>query len=254
MTRARLRWLSILVLAPVALGCGGAAVNTSPTGVHPTPTTVLNPRAPEPAKPEPAPAKAAARTASGPSAGLTVALAATTVGLWPAPADEDKIGLVPVKYADLRARIAAKKARLTLVDAWATTCAPCKENFPHLVAMHRKYAAKGLNVASLTLDDRDDKKALAEAEKFLRAQKAVFTNYLMDEEFGVGFEKLDINAIPAVFLFGPDGKEVQRFTMDDPDHQFTYAEVEKAVVALLAGRPLPAEPKAKAKAKAAAKP
>ena len=50
------------------------------------------------------------------------------------------------------------------------------------------------------------------------------------------FEKLKINAIPAVFVFGPDGKEVKRFTMDDPNNQFTYDEVEKAVVALLDGK------------------
>ena len=50
---------------------------------------------------------------------------------------------------------------------------------------------------------------------------------------GDGFEKLNIGAIPAVFVFGPDGKEVKRFTMDDPNNQFTYDEVEKAVVALL---------------------
>ena len=74
---------------------------------------------------------------------------------------------------------------------------------------------------------------MAEAEKFLKQKKAVFTNVLLDESFGGGFEKLNINAIPAVFVYGPDGKEVKRFTMDDPNNQFTYEEVEKAIVALL---------------------
>jgi thiol-disulfide isomerase/thioredoxin len=243
MTRA-CRPLALLVVAPFALGCGGESVTSHQTGVHPTPATVLNPQAPEPAKAAPDAPKAVVKKA-GPSARLA-ALAVTSVGLSPAPGEEGKVTLVPVKFDELRPRIAAKKAKYTLVDAWATTCAPCKENFPHLVEMHRKYAGKGLAVVSLTLDDRDDKKALAAAEKFLREQRAVFTNYLLDEEFGVGFEKLDINAIPAVFLFGPDGTLVKRFTMDDPDHQFTYADVEKAVVALLAGKPLPPDPKGKA--------
>ena len=78
------------------------------------------------------------------------------------------------------------------------------------------------------------------AEKFLQEKKAVFTNVLLDEDYGDGFDKLDINAIPAVFLFGPDGKEVKRFTMDDPNNQFTYEEVEKEVVALLEGSAGPA--------------
>ena len=48
---------------------------------------------------------------------------------------------------------------------------------------------------------------MAEAEKFLKEKKAAFTNVLLDENFGDGFEKLNINAIPAVFVYGPDGKE-----------------------------------------------
>jgi hypothetical protein len=78
---------------------------------------------------------------------------------------------------------------------------------------------------------------VAEAERFLNEKKAPFTNILLDENFGDGFEKLNISAIPAVFIYGPDGKEVKRFTMDDPNNQFTYNEVEKAVVALLSAKP-----------------
>ena len=74
---------------------------------------------------------------------------------------------------------------------------------------------------------------MAEAERFLKEKKATFINVLLDENFGEGFDKLNINAIPAVFIFGPDGKEVKRFTMDDPNHQFTYDDVEKAVAHLL---------------------
>jgi hypothetical protein len=55
----------------------------------------------------------------------------------------------------------------------------------------------------------------------------------LNEGSGGGFEKLNINAIPAVFVYGPDGKEVKRFTMDDTKNQFTYDEVEKAITALL---------------------
>jgi thiol-disulfide isomerase/thioredoxin len=126
-----------------------------------------------------------------------------------------------------------KNIKFTVVDAWSTTCGPCKENFPHVVEMHRKYAKQGLAVISLSLDDPSDKAAVAEAEKFLKAQKAPFTNVLLNENFGEGFEKLNINAIPAVFVYGPDGKELKRFTMDDPKNQFTYDEVEKAIIALL---------------------
>ncbi len=148
------------------------------------------------------------------------------------------VKLERLNWKQFQARLAAnKEIKYTVVDAWSTTCGPCKENFPHVLEMHRKYAGKGLAVISLSLDDPTDKAAVAEAEQFLKDKKAVFTNVLLDENPGEGFEKLNINAIPAVFLYGPDGKELKRFTMDDPDNQFTYAEVEKALGALLDGKP-----------------
>ena len=148
----------------------------------------------------------------------------------------DVVRLDRLTWKQLQERLVNNKVKFTIVDAWSTTCGPCKENFGHVVEMNRKYASKGLAVISLSLDDPSDKAAIDQAEKFLKLSKAAFTNILLDENFGDGFEKLRINAIPAVFLFGPDGKEVKRFTMDDPNNQFTYEEVEKAVVALLDGK------------------
>jgi thiol-disulfide isomerase/thioredoxin len=164
------------------------------------------------------------------------ALAAIPIGTLAAG---DDVKLESLTYDVFKARLAragSQNYKYTLVDAWSTTCGPCKENFPHLVEMHRKYAGKGLQVVSLSLDDKSDKKALEAAHKFLREKDAKFLNVLLDEEFGVGFEKLDINAIPAVFVFGPDGKLVKKYSLDDPNNQFTYAEVEKDVAALLGGK------------------
>jgi thiol-disulfide isomerase/thioredoxin len=143
------------------------------------------------------------------------------------------IKLIRLDWKHLQQRLVNKKIKYTVVDAWSTTCGPCKENFPHVIEMYRRFASKGLDVISLSLDDPTDKAAVTEAERFLKDKKAVCTNVLLDESFGEGFEKLGIGAIPAVFVFGPDGKEVKRFTMDDPNNQFTYDEVEKTIVALL---------------------
>lgn len=163
---------------------------------------------------------------------------ALLIGLSVSTARAEEPGtLEPLKYDAFQARLKAKDFKYTLVDAWASNCGPCKENFPHLVAMHRKYAGKGLQVISLSLDDTGDPKAVGEAKKFLKEMKAPFLNVLLDEDFGVGFEKLEISAIPAVFVYSPDGKLVKKYTLDDPNKQFTYDEVEKDVAALLAGKP-----------------
>jgi thiol-disulfide isomerase/thioredoxin len=147
---------------------------------------------------------------------------------------EPEIKLTPIKFDSFLKTIKDKNQdKYTLVDVWATWCGPCKENFPHLVEMHKKYSSKGLVAVSLSLDDPTKPKALAEALAFLKEKKAEFPNFVLDEEQADAFDKLNVNAIPAVLLFGPDGKEIKRFTLDDPNHQFTYDDVEKEIAKLL---------------------
>jgi len=164
---------------------------------------------------------------------LAIVLAPGLTSLATFAGEKQEVKLELLKWTDFQKRLAPPKpAKYTLVDACATTCGPCMENFPHLVEMHHKYASKGLAVISLSMDDPTDAKAVASAKAFLEEKKAVFTNVLLSEDYGVGFDKLDISAIPAVFLFGPDGKELKRFTMDDPNNQFTYEQVDKELAAL----------------------
>jgi len=46
--------------------------------------------------------------------------------------------------------------------------------------------------------------------------------------------KLDLLGIPAVFIYGPDGSLRYRLTGDDPNNQFTDADVDEAIEELLA--------------------
>jgi thiol-disulfide isomerase/thioredoxin len=141
-----------------------------------------------------------------------------------------EVKLVPVKWKGYLEQVASHKdAKLVVVDAWATWCGPCMKNFPHLVEMHHKYGDKGMVAMSVSLDDIDKPKSVAAATKFLEEKKAVFTNLIMDERMDDAFEKLNIGAIPAVFVYTPDGKELKRFTLDDVDKLFTYEQVEAFV-------------------------
>ena len=81
---------------------------------------------------------------------------------------------------------------------------------------------------------------------------AVFKNLILNEAQDVAFDKLAISAIPSVFLFDSSGNEIRRFTMEDPDNQFTYAQVEATIEAIVAGKPMPEfkkVPKSSAKSK-----
>jgi hypothetical protein len=94
--------------------------------------------------------------------------------------------------------------------------------------MHNQYAKDGLVCMSVSVDDKGDRdKALA----FLKAQKADFPNYWIDEEAEVWQTKLEVPAPPGVIVFGRDGQRVKTFTSEDP---YSYEDVEKLIKPLLA--------------------
>ena len=106
---------------------------------------------------------------------------------------------------------------------------PCKEEFPNLVKLHQE---RGRDVAciSVAMDDADDKAA---AVKFLKQKKATFENYLRDEPDEVYQKKFDFVPLPAVLVYGRDGKLVKRFNGDKPANAFTYKDVRQLVETLL---------------------
>jgi thiol-disulfide isomerase/thioredoxin len=49
------------------------------------------------------------------------------------------------------------KGKLVLVDFWATWCVPCVKAMPDLQKLHTQYAAKGLTVVGISIDDEGAK-------------------------------------------------------------------------------------------------
>jgi peroxiredoxin len=72
--------------------------------------------------------------------------------------------------------------------------------------MHHKYGKKGFVAISVSVDDPGDKETVDEVVKFLRAQKAVIPNFLLDEQPEVWQMKLKTEAVPCIFVFNREGK------------------------------------------------
>ena len=49
------------------------------------------------------------------------------------------------------------KAKVKIVDFWASWCGPCRAENPHVKELYEKYHDKGLEVISVSLDDKKDK-------------------------------------------------------------------------------------------------
>jgi hypothetical protein len=93
--------------------------------------------------------------------------------------------------------------------------------------MHKKYGPQGFAAVSVSLDDPKDAALMATVRKFLVAQKATFTNLVLDEKPEVWQAKLRFDGPPCIYVFNRAGK----WTKFDPF--FDYADVEKQVVEYL---------------------
>jgi thiol-disulfide isomerase/thioredoxin len=140
----------------------------------------------------------------------------------------------PITYDNWTRELASLQGQIVVVDIWATWCSPCLQRFPYMVALYHKYKDRGVTFVSLSVDNREDRAAAEAARAFLVKQHATFPNYLLDENILEAFEKLDLVAVPAVFVYDRSGRQRYKLTGDDPSQQFTEADVEAAVMALLA--------------------
>jgi thiol-disulfide isomerase/thioredoxin len=146
----------------------------------------------------------------------------------PDAAPPSGISVEVLRYASLGERVQALKGHAVVVDFWATYCLPCKKEFPRLVELHRKYAARGFAAVSVSLDDPTDEHTRDEANKFLNEKQAAFSNFLLDERPEIWQDKLKIDGPPCVFVFDRSGRLVKKYH-DDVD----YNEIDRVVADLL---------------------
>jgi thiol-disulfide isomerase/thioredoxin len=147
-----------------------------------------------------------------------------------AQAPNSQVRLDLVSYKQLGNEIKNLHGKVVLVDFWGDFCRPCKEKFPHVMALQRKYAKAGLAVVTVAVDDVADPTACDRVKFFLQQQGAVSRNLLLAEKSEVWVPKLKMNSVPSMFLFDQEGRLINRWTSGDVD---LYT-IEKRIAELLA--------------------
>jgi thiol-disulfide isomerase/thioredoxin len=124
--------------------------------------------------------------------------------------------------------VAQHKGKVVMLDVWSTSCTPCMDEFPHLVELHKKHGEK-LVCMSASCDYVGIKSKPPESYRdgvleFLTKQNATFQNVLLNVDADTLFAKIDLASIPAVYVFGTDGKVAKRFDNDNAKagEEFTY--------------------------------
>jgi thiol-disulfide isomerase/thioredoxin len=135
-----------------------------------------------------------------------------------------------VDYKQLRGILKAHRGHIIVMDVWAQFCQPCRRQLPRLVKLSHNYAEQGVVCVSVSVDDPEQGELVL---KYLKSKKATITNFILDEDPSVWQDKWDITAIPAVFVYGVDGRIAAKFDHNEPQNDFSYDDVEDAVDDLL---------------------
>ena len=92
--------------------------------------------------------------------------------------------------------------KVVVICVWATWCAPCRAEAPHLVEIHKRFAGRGVHFVGLTTDGEEQ---LDKIHRFLKTAGITWPNGWGASETA---NALGANAIPAVYVVDQLGQLV----------------------------------------------
>jgi len=102
----------------------------------------------------------------------------------------------PVQFSDF-------KGKYVYIDLWATWCAPCKAEIPHMKKLEEDYHDKNIAFISISLDKIKDTQKWKD---FVKNKELQGIQLMADKDFDSAIAvNYDVNSIPRFLLFDPQG-------------------------------------------------
>lgn len=130
--------------------------------------------------------------------------------------------------AALSGPVPALAGQVAVIDFWASWCAPCKASFAAYARLHEAYAARGLVIVAVSVDER-----AGEFESFVRKWHPPFAAVRDVGQRLVAAVK--VPTMPTAYVLGRDGRV--RFVHVGFHGAATEQELRTQVEALLAEKP-----------------
>jgi thiol-disulfide isomerase/thioredoxin len=96
------------------------------------------------------------------------------------------------------------QGKVIVVNFWATYCAPCIKEFPSFNKLNREFAAQGVAVLGVGMDEE----GAALVTPFLKKHPMEYPVALGDGAVGKEF---NLEALPVTLVFDRTGKQIKRF-------------------------------------------
>lgn len=106
-----------------------------------------------------------------------------------------------LKAFKLEGALPETEGKVVLIDFWASWCAPCRKSFPVMKELHEKFAARGLVIIAISVDE--EKSAM---DAFLKKNPAPFA--IVRDAAGQSPKAFQAEKMPSSFVVGADGKIV----------------------------------------------
>jgi cytochrome c biogenesis protein CcmG/thiol:disulfide interchange protein DsbE len=116
------------------------------------------------------------------------------------------------------------KGKVVVLDFWASWCGPCKESFPAMNDLQKKYGDQGLVIIAVNEDEQK-----SDMQDFLKDNAASFT--IVRDARQKLVDVAGVKTMPSSFVFDADGKV--RFTHNGFHGAQTRKEYEQEIEALL---------------------